>query len=45
MLKRNFKPDYSEDTSSNNDANSLEPYRPGKGVKIGGIDAVQIIYK
>jgi hypothetical protein len=44
MLKRNFKSDGSEDSSSD-DINSLESYRPGNGVKISGIHAVQTIYQ
>lgn len=46
MLKRNFKTNGYEDSSGDDDdVNSLESYRPGNGVKIGGIDAVQIVYK
>ncbi len=45
MLKRNFKTNCYEDTTSDDDINSLESYRPMTGVKIDGIRAVQIIYK
>ncbi len=45
ILKRNFKTNGCEDSSCDDDVNSLESYRPGNGVKIGGIDAVQIVYK
>ncbi len=45
MLKQNFKTNCYDDTTSDNDNNSLNPYQPMTGVKIDGVAAVQIINK
>ena len=45
MLKRNFKADMCEDTSSDDDVSSLQPYRTKSGAKISGIHAIQIVYR
>lgn len=45
MLKRNFKADMCDDTSSDDDLQSLEPYRTKAGARIGGIHAIQIVYR
>lgn len=45
MLKQNFRTDGYQDSSTEDDFNLLKPYQPGGRVRIGGIDAVQIIYK
>ncbi|CAF1273759.1 unnamed protein product [Rotaria sordida] len=43
LLKQNFKVDYDSDSSSNDDHNTLRPYRTENGVKIDGIRSIQII--
>jgi hypothetical protein len=45
MLKQDFRTDGYRESSFDDDFNLLKPYQPGNGVRIGGIDAVQIIYK
>ena len=45
MLRRNFKADFYEDTSSDDDVQSLPLYRPTPGVKIDGIHAIRIVYQ
>lgn len=45
MLRNNFKSHFYEDSSSDDDAESLPLYRPTPGVKIDGIHAIRIVYQ
>lgn len=45
MLRRNFKADSYQDTSSDDDVQTLPFYRPRPGVKIDGIHAIRIVYQ